>query len=230
MIKGIIFDFNGTLFWDSEMHQQAWRGYSAKLRGYPFSDEEMQTHMFGRTNEDIITYAIGKKPDKKLVETLAAEKEAYYRNMCLNDPEHFILAPGVVEFLDYLKQNNIPMTIATMSEKCNVDFYIKEFKLAKWFDISKIVYSDGTIPGKPAPDIFQIAAKNLGLPPKECIVFEDAISGIEAAKRADIGEIIAITSMEKPEYYQSMDCVSKIIPDFKNILNIIEIERPVLKN
>ena len=67
------------------------------------------------------------------------------------DMDKFKLAPGAVEFLDYLKENNIPRTIATMSEWDNVEFYIKEFKLEKWFDLDKIVYSDGTIPGKPAP-------------------------------------------------------------------------------
>ena len=55
------------------------------------------------------------------------------------------------------------MTIATMSEWDNVEFYIKEFNLGKWFDLDKIVYSDGTIPGKPAPDIFMIAAEKLDL-------------------------------------------------------------------
>ena len=74
--KGIIFDFNGTLLFDSEKHLEAWREYSRQLRGTAFTDEEMQAHMFGRTNEDIIAYAIGKKPSKELVIKLGLEKEA----------------------------------------------------------------------------------------------------------------------------------------------------------
>ena len=215
-MRGIIFDFNGTLFWDSQLHLDAWREYSAKLRGKPFSDDEMLKYMFGRTNEDIIEYAIGKKPDAKLVKKLAEEKEAYYRNMCLQNPEEFKLAPNAVEFLDFLKENNIPRTIATMSE-CNVEFYIKEFNLAKWFDLDKIVYSNGKIPGKPAPDIYQIAAKNLGLNPCECIVIEDALSGIEAAEKAGIGNIIAIASREPVDFYKDVKGVSQIITDFNQI-------------
>ena len=65
IIQGIIFDFNGTLFEDSKLHEQAWRDYSKFLRGTPFSDEEMQKYMFGRSNEEIITYAIGRKPTKE---------------------------------------------------------------------------------------------------------------------------------------------------------------------
>ncbi len=221
--KGIIFDFNGTLFFDSEKHLEAWREYSKRLRGTPFSDEEMRQYMFGRTNEDIIAYAIGRKPEPELVEKLAKEKEEVYREMCRKDYENTKLAPGAIDFLNFLKNNNIPMTIATMSEKDNVDFYIEEFNLSKWFDIEKIVYSDGTIPGKPAPDIYQIAAQKLHLSPKDCIVVEDAISGIEAAKSAEIGKIIAIASMESVDLYKNIPAVTQIIKNFDEIdRNIFE--------
>ncbi len=220
---GVIFDFNGTLFWDSELHMEAWREFSKQLRGTPFSDEEMLKYMFGRTNEDIITYAIGKRPEPDMVKKLAFEKEEVYRNMCRKRPDMFKLAPYAKEFLDYLKENNIPRTIATMSEKDNVDFYITEFNLAQWFDLDKIVYSDGTIPGKPAPDIYIIAANKLGLKPENCIVIEDAISGINSAKSAGIGKVVAIASMEKPEFYEPLG-VDEIITDFKNYTEILKIK------
>lgn len=213
-MKGIIFDFNGTLYWDSQLHYDAWKEFSAILRGTPFTNEEMRDKMFGHTNEDIIEYAIGRKPSKEMVEKYAKEKESLYRKRCLLDPENFKLAPGAIEFLDFLKQNNIPRTIATMSEWDNVEFYIKEFQLAKWFDLDKIVYSDGTIPGKPAPDIFLIAAEKIGLNPKDCVVVEDAIAGINSAKSAGIGKIIAIDSLEPIEFYRNIEGLSGIIKSF----------------
>ncbi len=216
-MNGVIFDFNGTLYWDSQLHYEAWEEYSKMLRGTAFTYEEMRDKMFGHTNEDIIEYAIGKKPSKEMVEKYAKEKEAVYRKRCLLDKENFKLAPGAIEFLDFLKENNIPRTIATMSEWDNVEFYIKEFNLAKWFDLDKIVYSNGKIPGKPAPDIFLIAAKKLGLNPKDCLVFEDAIAGINAAKSAGIGKIIAVDSMEPVEFYQSIDGLSAIIKNFNEV-------------
>ena len=152
-----------------------------------------------------------------MVEKYAKEKEGLYRKQCLIDKENFKLAPGAIEFLDYLKENNIPRTIATMSEWDNVEFYIKEFDLPRWFDIDKIVYSNGKIPGKPAPDIFIIAADKIGLNPKDCVVVEDAIAGINSAKSAGIGKIIAIASMEPVEYYQKIDGVSEIIKSFDEI-------------
>ena len=213
-MKGIIFDFNGTLYWDSQLHYDAWREYSALLRKTPFTDEEMRDKMFGHTNSDIIEYLIGRKPSQEMVDKYGKEKEAVYRKRCLLNPEKFKLAPGAIELLDYLKEKNIPRTIATMSEWDNVEFYIKEFHLEKWFDLEKIVYSDGTIPGKPAPDIFLIAAKRLELDPKDCIVVEDAIAGINSAKSAGIGKIIAIASLEPIEFYQQMSGISQIIHNF----------------
>ena len=215
-MKGIIFDFNGTLYWDSQLHYDAWREYSKLLRGYEFSDEEMRDKMFGHTNEDIIEYAIGKKPSPEMVEKYGKEKEALYRKRCLLDPQNFKLAPGAIELLDYLKENHIPRTIATMSEWDNVEFYIKEFNLEKWFDIDKIVYSDGTIPGKPAPDIFEIAASKLNLQPKDCIVVEDALAGITSAYKAGIGKIIAIASLEPVEFYKQNPMVNEIILNFND--------------
>lgn len=216
-MKGIIFDFNGTLYWDSQLHYDAWREFSKIIRGYEFTDEEMRDKMFGHTNEDIIEYAIGKKPSKEMVEKYGKEKEALYRKRCLLDMDKFKLAPGAVEFLDYLKENNIPRTIATMSEWDNVEFYIKEFKLEKWFDLDKIVYSDGTISGKPEPDIFLIAAEKIGLKPSECLVVEDAIAGINSAKSAGIGKIIAIASLEPVEFYQKMEGLEGIIMNFNEL-------------
>ena len=213
-MKGIIFDFNGTLYWDSNLHYEAWREYSKILRGYEFTDEEMREKMFGHTNKDIIEYAIGREPSDEMVEKYGKEKEALYRKRCLLDREKFKLAPGAEELLDFLNINNIPRTIATMSEWDNVEFYIKEFNLERWFDLDKIVYSDGTIPGKPAPDIFEIAAGRIGLNPSECVVVEDAIAGIKSAQGAGIGKIIAIASIEPIEFYKKIDGIKTIIKDF----------------
>lgn len=213
-MKGIIFDFNGTLFYDTPKHIEAWREYSKRLRGTSFSDEEMEKHMLGHTNDDIIAYAIGKKPDKEMAKRLAAEKEAVYRDMCRKDMENTKLVAGASELLDFLVENGIPHTIATASDLDNVKFFIEVFNLPKWFDTEKIVYDDGKMPNKPAPDIYLKAAKMLNLAPKDCIVVEDAIAGIEAAKSAKIGKIIAIATKEKRGFFENYEGVSGVISDF----------------
>lgn len=77
MYKGIIFDFNGTLFWDSEKHLEAWREFSKRLREQPFTDDEMREYMFGRTNDDIIEYLTGEKPTREMVERFAGKKKLF---------------------------------------------------------------------------------------------------------------------------------------------------------
>lgn len=217
MYKGIIFDFNGTLFFDSEKHLEAWREFSKRVRSYAFTDKEMREHMFGRTNEDIIAYLLGHKPESELVEKLGKEKEAVYRDMCKKDMKNTVLAPGATDFLDFLKEKNIPRTIATMSEIDNVEFYIETFKLEQWFDIDKIAYADGTVKGKPAPDIYIKAADLIGVKPEDCVIIEDALSGLEAAYKAGAGKVIAIASMENPQIYEKIPYVSQIIKSFDEI-------------
>ena len=117
-----------------------------------------------------------------------------YRELCLQDEERFRLAPGAAELLDWLCEHDIPHTIATASEIRNVRFFREHFGLDRWFDPRRIVYDDGTFSGKPAPDIYLRAAERIGLSPSRCIVAEDARSGIEAARRAGAGMIVAVAS------------------------------------
>ena len=221
-MQGIIFDFNGTLLFDSQLHYDAWKLFSKKLRGYEFSDTEMREKMFGRRNADIIEYALGYTPSEEEITRLAYEKEEMYRQMCLKNRKEFVLAPYAEDFLDYLKEKNIPRTIATMSEWDNVEFYIKEFKLERWFDLDKIVYSDGKIAGKPAPDIYLIAAKNIGIAPENCVVIEDSLAGLESANNANIGHIIAIATLENDSFYSQIPYVKGIIHNYKDVFNYIK--------
>ena len=134
-MNGVIFDFNGTLYWDSKLHYEAWEEYSKMIRGTAFTYEEMRDKMFGHTNEDIIEYAIGKKPSKEMVEKYAKEKEAVYRKRCLLDPKNFKLAPGAVEFLDFLKENNILVGISVDGNRDTHDRYRKTKSGKGTFDI-----------------------------------------------------------------------------------------------
>lgn len=187
--KGIIFDFNGTLFWDEDFHAIAWKAFWEKYNINLTEEEKFLIH--GKTNADIFIQLF---PGCSNAEILAYthEKELMYRNICKT--QEISLAPGAIAMLDYLKQNNIPITIATSSEIENVQFFIESFALQQWFDLKKIVFDDGSIKGKPHPDCYQKAAQNLSLQPSACIVFEDAYSGLKAATHAGIGYIIRVHS------------------------------------
>ena len=215
-MKGIIFDFNGTLFWDSEIQENAWKTFGKKLSGRDITDEEFNTYFHGRTNKDTLEYLTERVLTDKEVNELAQQKESIYRDLCKSDLNKFKLAPGVERYLNYLKENNIPFTIATASEINNVNFFIKEFQLDKWFDIIKIVYDDGTFRGKPEPDIYLKASEALNIQPDNCIVFEDASSGIKSAKSAGVKEIIAVVPEGRRNIFENQPDL-KIISTFDDI-------------
>ena len=215
-MKGIIFDFNGTLFWDSEIQENAWKTFGTKLSGRNITDEEFNTYFHGRTNKDTLEYLTERVLTDKEVNELAQQKESIYRDLCKSDLNKFKLAPGVERYLDYLKENNIPFTIATASEINNVNFFIKEFQLDKWFDIIKIVYDDGTFRGKPEPDIYLKASEALNIQPDNCIVFEDALSGVQSAQRAGVKEIIAVVPEGRKNIFENQPNL-KIISAFDDI-------------
>ena len=215
-MKGIIFDFNGTLFWDSEIQENAWKTFGKKLSGRDITDEEFNTYFHGRTNKDTLEYLKKRELTEEEVNELAQQKESIYRDLCKSDLSKFKLAPGVERYLNYLKENNIPFTIATASEINNVNFFIKEFQLDKWFDIIKIVYDDGTFRGKPEPDIYLKASEALNIQPDNCIVFEDALSGVQSAQRAGVKEIIAVVPEGRKNIFENQPDL-KIISTFDDI-------------
>lgn len=183
----IIFDFNGTMIFDGYLHDEAWKSITKELRGTPLSDEELQQHMHGVVNEKIIEYLI-KDVDSQQNKCLSQYKEHVYRNMV--EEHELTLVEGLPEFLDYLKENNIPMTIASASIKENIDFFYDFFELERWFDREDIVYDDGTHENKIT--MFQKAADILDTPIENCIVFEDSQSGIRFAKEAGVTAIVSV--------------------------------------
>lgn len=186
--KGIIFDFNGVLLWDSHLHEQAWRDFSKLLRGYSLSSEELFGQVHGRTNKSVLEYILNRPITSQELHTLSCQKESLYQDLCLKNLVDFQLSPGAIDLLDFLVKNAIPHTIATASDGNNLKFFIEHLKLDRWFNTAEIVYDDGSHSGK--LDMFLKAAKNLKLLPEQCIVIEDSKSGIHAAHKANIGKII----------------------------------------
>ena len=193
MIKGILFDFNGTLFFDSDMHVKAFQEHFASVGKPVPSEEYILIEIFGRNNRTIFLEQYNANATDEEILAFSIEKEALYREVCLRDPECLRLAKGAEEFLDFLKDNHIPFNMATGAPIANVEFYFKHLGLGRWFKLEDIVYDDGSIPGKPQPDVWIEASGRIGLRPEECIVFEDSPSGIKSANAANAGAVYAIT-------------------------------------
>lgn len=188
--KAAIFDFNGTLFWDTAFHDKAFDIFLEKY-GVRLTDEEKRVKIHGKGNPDIMRSILGAGLTDAKVDKMAQEKELIYRQLCVNDMP---FASGAEDLFNFLKTEGIPMTIATSSGIENVDFYFEHMHLGRWFDMEKLAYNDGTFRGKPHPDVFQVVARKLNLKPKETVVFEDSVAGILSAEAAEAGKIYIVNS------------------------------------
>jgi len=189
--KGIVFDYNGTLFWDTQLHIDAWMKYCAE-RGIPLTIEDFYRKVHGKTNEAILKILFDGKlsPEESAFE--AEEKERMYREICV--AKGLQLAAGVEELLDRLKEVRIPFTIATASYISNVQFFYEFSRLDRWFRFEDLVFLDGKIQGKPSPAMYLKAMQNIKCEPKDVLIFEDSPPGIQAAQAAQAGKIILVNS------------------------------------
>lgn len=192
--RGIIFDFNGVLFFDSDLQEQAWQVVAGKLRGREMTGAEFALHMHGRSNAYVLSYLAGGEIKGAELAEWIEEKESLFRNLCLTTPNRLLLSPGAQDLLESLARAGIPRTIATSSGITNVRFFTEHLHLDRWFDVDRLVYDDGARPGKPAPDMYLAAARSIEVEPSRCVVVEDAVSGVTAAQAAGIGYIVGIAA------------------------------------
>ena len=216
-LTGVIFDFNGTLFFDTQFHEQAWREYAQELCGRTITDEEFRDNIHGRTNAEILKYFLGGRLSREEIDFHSEAKERIYRALCTRSIDKFHLAKGAEQFMDWLKSRDIPMAIATSSGKSNSEFYMERFNMGRWFDRNTFVYNDGSILSKPYPDIYLRAAAAIGLNPEQCVVFEDMPSGISSARAAGASKIIAVASSLSPQYLLSLEGVERVISNYENL-------------
>jgi HAD superfamily hydrolase (TIGR01509 family) len=168
--------------------------------------------MHGKNNSDLLRSLFSGTLTESQISDYIMEKESLYQELCLETDMQ--LAPGATDFLNFLKSNNIPFTIATASGRENLDFYFEHLPLTEWFEYDKVVYNNGKIKGKPDPQIYELAMKIIGKKPEETIVFEDAVAGLQAAKNAGTGKIIVVNSNDD-DYSDWKDC--QIIKSFDEV-------------
>ncbi len=190
--KAVIFDFNGTMLFDTMFQFHAWNRVLEDCGRPPLDEEEYRNVLCGRNSRETVEYIWRDCLDEGQKKHFSDEKKRIYQELCLSDPEHFHLVPGVDVYMDALKEQGIPFTIATSSSPVSVDFYYENLGLNRWFAREDIVCHDRIKNGKPAPDLFLAAAEALCIAPKDCLVFEDANAGVRAANRAGIGSVIVI--------------------------------------
>lgn len=179
-MKGIIFDLDGVIVSTDHYHYLAWKDManSINIDFNEKTNDRLRGVSRRESLEIILSLGNISLPEEKKLE-LMNKKNNYYVSLLDNISSKDIL-PGVLELLNYLKNNNYKVAIGSSSK--NTKKILEKIGLLYSFD----AIADGTdiINSKPAPDVFLVASKKLNLNPSECMVIEDAIAGIEAAKAA----------------------------------------------
>lgn len=216
-IIGVIFDFNGTMFFDSEKHVRAWTSYVEEVTGIAPDRSDVERYIVGKSGKQIMEHFLGYELSEDMLEQFIEEKEGIYRMLCNADKEGLRLAPGLTEFLDYLSEYNIPRTIATTADLSNVMYYFETFDLYRWFDPDKLVYRDKRLRDKPYPDMYLVACKMINKEPARCLVFEDSAVGITAAEAAGIRHIVAVKGDNPHLSTDGFDYIHACIRDFTEL-------------
>ena len=209
MLKGLLFDMDGVLVNNLDIHRQAFAEFFRRY-GVERSFDDL-SRVFGKGNDDIMGELMPKNVVERVgIRELGYQKEAIYREIYapIITPQ-----PGLKEFLAEAERNGLKSAVGSSGYRVNVDFVLERCDIARHF--SAIVAGDEVTRCKPDPEIYLTAAAKLGLRPEECVVFEDAEAGIESAKRAGI-KVVALATTFSREFLEKSDA-DYIINDFRDI-------------
>jgi beta-phosphoglucomutase len=181
----VIWDLDGTLVDTAELHFQAWLDLSRQL-GKPFSRADFAA-TFGRRNPEIIHRLLGNEFNEQELADLGDRKENLYRAAAEVGVE---LLPGARPLLEGLAAARFRQAIGSSAPRKNVELILRLTKTERFF--AAVVAMEDTQRGKPDPQVFQLAASRLGVAPAHCVVIEDAIAGVQAAKAGGM-RCVAVT-------------------------------------
>jgi beta-phosphoglucomutase len=193
MIKAVLFDLDGVLVSTDQYHYQSWKKLSDE-EGFDFFDQEFNHKFRGVARMEcveIITKASGKNYSPEQKQELADRKNRYFVESLLSVTQE-VLLPGALSALHELRSRGIKTAVASNSR--NAVTIIKQVKIEHLLDA--IVDGHQIQNSKPDPEVFLLAAKNVGVSPNYCLVVEDAVAGIESAKRAGM-KILGIGMKER---------------------------------
>lgn len=205
-MKGFIFDLDGVIVDTAKYHYFAWKHLADHL-GIPFTEEDNERFkgVSRKRCLELLLEMGGLEVSPEQADAWLREKNEDYLSYIARMDSSEIL-PGVPEVLNYLRDRNVPMALGSASK--NARPILEKVGLISYFQA--VVDGNEVVKAKPDPQVFQKAAELLGLPSEQCVVFEDAQAGIEAANAAGMLSIGIGQAGVLSEAYQ-------VFPDFKEI-------------
>lgn len=206
---GIIFDMDGVIVDNAEYHFISWKWALAQYN-IGLTEHQYQHELNGRTLENILEILFKRELTAEEVKTFGDLKEGNYRDSYRSAIKP---VPGLIDFLNEMQAAGIPCAIGTSAPTANVDFTLDETDTRKYFQ--KIIDSTMVSNSKPHPEVYLKAAKGLEREPENCVVFEDAMMGIEAGK-ASGAKTVGLSTTHSAEEVATAN-PHRIIPSFEGI-------------
>ncbi|MEX6686555.1 HAD family phosphatase [Danxiaibacter flavus] len=205
--QAIIFDMDGTLIDNNPYHIMAWQEFYRGL-GRELTMEHYKKNMNGKVNREIFEDIFSRKLTTEELADYIDQKESLYRK--LYEP-HIAPISGLMDLLQSISAENIPMAVATSGLPVNIQFAFDRLSMRHYFEV--VVDSTYITRGKPNPEIYLKAAELVKADPAKCVAFEDAIAGIKAAKGAGM-RVVALSTTHAREDLGEADL---IINDYRDI-------------
>jgi len=204
-----IFDMDGVLIDSGAHHRHAWRMLLDELGAEP-ADPEHWRLTIGRPSEEAIPLLLGRRVSGAEARRLARRKRDLYQERAQAglDP-----VPGVREFLEALARLDVPRAVGTSASRWDAERLLDDLGLLHFFDV--MVTSDDVMLGKPDPEVWTQAARRLRVSAERCVVFEDALVGVQAARAARMRVIGVTTAHSDAELLEAG--AERTIPDFQGL-------------
>lgn len=196
---GVLWDLDGVLVDTEEAHYYAW-AKALNDHHIPFAREQFRA-TFGMNNAGILQLLLGSAFTPEALSVIGDEKEHYFREAIRGQAQ---LLPGVVEWLARLRAQGMRQAIASSAPSANIEAIVTELNLGPYFEA---MVSGADLPGKPDPATFLLAAEKINCLPHHCLVVEDAIAGVTAAKRAGM-KCLAVTNTNPASALQNADLIT----------------------
>ena len=198
-VRAVIWDMDGVISDTGPYHQRSWREVMAG-RGIEVTEEDFR-RSFGQRNDTIIRGLMGGEVSQNEIEVISREKEIHFRRIARDKLEPL---PGVVPLLGSLQKEGYRMALASSAPMANISLIVRKLGVSGCF--STLVGSEDVTEGKPSPMVFLVASARLGVAPARCLVIEDAVAGVAAARRAGMF-CLAVTNTHPAERLREADLV-----------------------
>ncbi|QHT69695.1 HAD family phosphatase [Rhodocytophaga rosea] len=206
--QAFLFDLNGTIIDDMAFHGRAWYQILTVDLGAKLTHEEVKVQMYGK-NGEVLDRIFGKNRfSEEDVEKWSMEKERRYQKEYL---PHIKLIDGLDDLLKRAAEHSVQLAVASAAIPFNIDFALDNLNIRHYF--GAIVSANDVAISKPHPETFLKAAQLLGASPENCIVFEDAPKGVEAAQNAGM-KCVAITTAHPKEDFSQYTNVLAFVKDY----------------